>query len=110
MFDFTPIQTRTRFRSCIAICKKASMGRKCGSIISNVMDQSLLGLKDCSLLLSHEILVTQASEPSFTVLSGASTDEGSNSRVSQSETPENTKGLFVPLPKKDYRKIMLPVC
>ena len=38
-FEFTPIQTRTKFKSCVAICKKALMTRKCGSGIANFMDQ-----------------------------------------------------------------------
>ena len=34
-FDFTPVQTRTKFKACVGICKKASMKRKCGSGITN---------------------------------------------------------------------------
>ena len=38
-FKFTPVETRTKFKSCVATCKKASMTRKCGSGIANFMDQ-----------------------------------------------------------------------
>ena len=106
IFDFTAVQTRTKFRSCIAICKKASMKRKCGSGITNYMDNSPAWLKKLfSFVESRDSCdPTLASEPSFAVLPESSPDEGNDSRVFSSKTPDQTKTLFVPIPKKRLKK------
>ena len=82
------------------------MKRKCGSGISNYMDQGPVWFKKLFPFVESRNSCDPilASEPSFTILSGGSTDEGIDSRVSPNETPENTKGLLVPLPEKRLKK------
>eukprot|EP00112_Aurelia_sp_Birch-Aquarium-sp1_P002198 Seg1236.7 transcript_id=Seg1236.7/GoldUCD/mRNA.D3Y31 product="hypothetical protein" protein_id=Seg1236.7/GoldUCD/D3Y31 len=81
-FEFTPVQTKTKFKSCVATCKKASMTRKCGSGIANFMDQ----------------------KPAFQARSNSDSGETSDSRASADATPNSLpkdKMLFVPtLPKR----------
>ena len=103
--DFTAVQARTKFKSCIAVCKKASMKRMCGSGITDDVDESSAWFKKSfSFVESRDSCdPTLASEPSFAVLSESSPDEGTDSRLS-SETPEQAKKLFVPIPKKRLKK------
>ena len=106
IFDFTAVQTRTKFKSCIAICKKASMKRKNGLDMTNYIDKSPAWFKKLFSFVESQDSCdpTLASEPSFAVLSESSPDEGNDSRVLSSETSEQAKKLFVPIPKKRLKK------
>ena len=106
IFDFTAVQTRTKFKSCIAVYKKASMKRMCDSGITDDVDESSAWFKkSLSFVESRDSCdPTLALEPSFVVLSKSSPDEGTDSWLLSSETPEQAKKLFVPIPKKRLKK------
>ena len=121
-FDFTPVQTRTKFKACVGICKKASMKRKCGSGITNFMDQQPAWFKQLFPFVESRDSCDPsfAMEPSFSI--SASSPENS-SEESPSESPYSCtskssdkplattpKGLlkkqdlFVPTPPKGVKK------
>ena len=66
-FAFTPVQTMTKFKSCVAICKKASMTIKCGSGLENCMDQKPPWFKQVVPFVASRDSCNPnlASEPSF---------------------------------------------
>ena len=106
-FAFTPVQTRTKFKSCVALCKKASMTIKCGSGIENFMDQKPAWLKKFFPFVASRDSCNPslASEPSFALAAerNAGTGETSNSRTFEDVLPNNAPrdtGLFLPTPSK----------
>ena len=59
LFNFSPVQTRTKFKACVAACKEAAMTRRYGSGLSNYLVEQPLGFKNCFHLLSQGIHVIQ---------------------------------------------------
>ena len=110
-FEFTPVETRTKFKSCVATCKKASMTRKCGSGIANFMDQKPAWFRKLFPFVESRDSCdpSLASEPSFAASSESNSDGGemSDSRASADATPNSLpkdKALFVPTPPKRIKK------
>ena len=110
-FAFTPVQTRKKFKSCVAICKKASMIRTRGLGIANFMGQKPAWSRKLSPFVestdSHN--PSLASKPSFALAAGsnAGTSETSDSTAFEDAMPNNAtrdKGVFVPTPSKRVKK------
>ncbi len=107
-FSFTPIQLRTKFKACVAACKKASMMRRCGSGISNFMDQKPIWFKKLFPFVESRDSCDPnlALEPSFQVISSETSFEENNATSPSSSSPAtpNNEQLFVPRPSKRAKK------
>ena len=118
MFDFTPEQTRTKFKSCVAACKKASMTRKTGSGLENFMQNQPNWFKKLFPYVASRDSCNPslAQEPSFEKLSATvdeiDGDESSNSKTNSTNCSDeepgnvkvNNKDLYVPVPQKRMKK------
>ena len=110
-FEFSPEQTRNKFKSCITACKKASMTRRNGSGIKNFMQhqpawfQKLFAYVESRDSCNPDL----ADEPSFPNFAKRSVEDTSSS-AEESEgstytTPRNKKKrLYVPVHSKKKKK------
>ena len=95
-FPFTSQQVRTKFKSCVAICKKAAMLRQTASGIDNFIDSK--GYSKWFKQLYHFIQSRDSCqpdlgiEPSATVSSAESAAESAES----SKESSSSKDLYVP--------------
>ena len=110
-FNVTPIQTRTKFKSCVATCKKASMTIKCGSGIANFMDQKPAWFRKLYPFVESQDSCDPSltSEPSFAASSESNSDTGetTDSLVFADATPSSLpkdKALLVRTPPKRMKK------
>ena len=118
VFNFTPEQTRTKFKSCVAACKKASMTRKTGSGLANFMQNQPNWFKKLFPYVASRDSCNPslAQEPSFEKLSATvdeiDGDESSNSKTNSTNCSDeepgnvkvNNKDLYVPVPQKRMKK------
>ena len=103
VFLFSVVQTRTKFKACIAACKKASMTRKCGSGIANFMEQQPPWFKKLYPFVESRDSCNpdMALEPTFAGENCVDDSEKSSCSDQSTTSAESTKkDLFVPMPSK----------
>ena len=102
-FDFTPVQTRAKFKACVGICKKASMKRKCVSGITNFMYQQPAWFKQLFPFVESRDSCDPnfAMEPSFSISASypECSSEESPAESPDSCTSKSSDKLLVATPK-----------
>ena len=103
LFNFSPVQTRTKFKACVAACKKAAMTRRYGSGLSNYLtEQPSWFQKLFPFIESRDSCdPTLATEPSFELLPRGSTSDDDESNQSSVIIKSDPGKELVPKRKKD---------
>ncbi len=102
-FPFTSQQVRTKFKSCVAICKKAAMLRQTASGIENFIDSK--GYSKWFKQLYHFVQSRDSCQPDLGIEPSATAvfANGDNSRASSPKEASSSKDLYVPKKAKQKK-------
>ena len=103
LFNFSPVQTRTKFKACVAECKKAAMTRRYGSGVSNYLTKQPPWFQKLFLFIESRDSCdpTLATEPSCELLPRGSTSDDDESNQSSVIIKSDPGKELVPKSKKD---------